>query len=100
MSLDLLQDTYVQLCEIEGDYMQSPLKLLPHPNEALYAPQSWLRYRQPAKAIYLACSTAAISAGSDSQLAAHHYKGPLVHEAEYMHHVIGHWHAPENWSQC
>ncbi len=46
---------------------------------------------QPAKAIYFACPqrAAAVSAGSDSQLAAHKYKGPLAHEAEYTYHVIG-----------
>ncbi len=43
---------------------------------------------QPAKAIHLAAA-AAISAGGDSQLVTHEYKGPLLHEAEYTYHVIG-----------
>ena len=46
---------------------------------------------QPAKAIHFAGPqrAAAKSAGSNSQLAAHERKGPLVHEAEYMYQVIG-----------
>ncbi len=44
---------------------------------------------QPAKAIHLASSTAAVPAGSDSQLVTHECEAPLLHEAEYTYHVIG-----------
>ena len=79
----------VQPCEIEGEYKQigqssSRIQMrLSMPHKATVP--------QPAKVVDLACSqrAAAKLAGSDSQLAAREVKGPLVHEGEYMYHVIG-----------
>ncbi len=69
----------VQPREIEGEYKQigqssSRIQMrLSMPHKATVP--------QPAKVVDLACSqrAAATSAGSDSQLAAHERKGPLVH---------------------